>query len=230
MLTVNTPAESRDLTTLESVTSVISSPSPLGHEALIGTLISRASAIVERFCGRVFAREDVTETLEGSGRVELILERTPVISITSIELDGGAVSDVVISNRDAGVLFMQTGFSREHLTLPVLIQSWPSGRAALDWEVHYVGGYWPPSFSGAPGATDVLLPEDLESLVIDVVAALFIEALGERQRAGVTAERLGDWSASYGGQSDSGGMQISTRIPDRVRVELERNWRRTEVA
>lgn len=233
MLIVNVPAESRVLTTLGSVLDAISSPDPSGHEALIETLISRASAAVERICGRVFAREDVTETLEGSGHVELLLERTPVVSLTSVERDGGAVEDVVVSDRGAGVLFVPTGFRRDAIALPRLIEAWPSGSAKLSWEVRYIGGYYLPTFtqaaSGAPGATDVLLPEDLEGLVIDAVASLFVDAVGERRQADVRSERLGDWSASYGGQSGPGGAQVSTRLPDRVRVELERNWKRTVV-
>ena len=149
MLTVNTAAESRDLTTLGAVLDAITSPDPSGHEALLETLISRASAVVERLCGRVFAREDVTETIEGSGRVELLLERTPVLSLTSVELDGAAVADVVIENAAAGVLFAETGFRRDSFTLPTLIQPWPARSAKRSWEIRYVGGYYLPTFTAA---------------------------------------------------------------------------------
>ena len=50
-------------------------------------LLTAAEAAVRRICGRQFTRNTYTEYLDGSGTQAIMLRETPVVSITSVNLD-----------------------------------------------------------------------------------------------------------------------------------------------
>lgn len=214
MIVVTSAAESHNLTTTERVKQHLKVTSAADNDWL-SFLITRASAAIERLTYRRFAKESVTETVGGSGRVELVLSRVPIISVSEARFDGTAVtlSDIIVSNKYAGLIFYQSGFTRTSINIRPLISSVPTGEAALDWEVDYVGGYWLPSFSGSPGASDILLPGDLEQLCIDLVSSWY---KGSDRDPNIKSERIGDYSATYG----------EGQVPERIVRDLQRDWRR----
>ena len=62
--------------------------------SLIADLIEQASDVVDTYCGRDFAlHEDVAERYDGTGRDRLMLRGRPVISVTSVEVDGVPLAD-----------------------------------------------------------------------------------------------------------------------------------------
>lgn len=63
------------------------------QDALITTLIGNASAFIERFCGRIFEQATYTETRNGNNASAIFCRQTPIISVTSVTIDGIAVPE-----------------------------------------------------------------------------------------------------------------------------------------
>lgn len=191
-LTIVTPADSRDLTTLavvkEELQLDLDDETPDQH---LERLIAQASAAIERWTGRVFARETVKETLPAVGRVNLVLSRTPIIAVTQVLIDGDAVTDFSVRDAEAGFLFREAGWPsserRGHN-----IAAFLTGETKDTIEVDYEGGYYLP---GAEGIQDPTLPADLERAAIETVKGWYLAR--ERDPA-IQSEKIGDfWSASY---------------------------------
>jgi len=76
-----------DLTTLNAVKAYL----PLNSNAddtLLGTLVTAVSAAIETWCGRTFALASYTDTYHGRGGDQLLLRHGPVVSVTSVSVDG----------------------------------------------------------------------------------------------------------------------------------------------
>jgi hypothetical protein len=82
-------------------------------DARLGAIIQRGSDAVARFCNRVFARRAVVETLPGPGGQLLKLKCSPIVTLTSVSLDGETVdSDTyVLTKPDAGIVFGEVGWA-----------------------------------------------------------------------------------------------------------------------
>ncbi|HYF88980.1 phage head-tail connector protein [Azospirillum sp.] len=133
------------LTTLAKVKAELQSPD--ADDTLLTTLIEQASATIETFCGRSFAAAAATETYRiARWRERLILERTPVVSVASVLLNGETLDPAAyeVESPGAGFLLRLDGSGCSI--------GWPAGRVA----VTYTAGY---------SAT----PPDVERCCIDVV-------------------------------------------------------------
>lgn len=93
MLTVTTPAATRDLVTLASVKAQLDTTTKDKDENL-SAWISQASAAVEAYCNSVYSRETVQQTDRTRGYVGegIILERKNAPSIVSVTEDGVALT------------------------------------------------------------------------------------------------------------------------------------------
>ena len=78
------------LTTLADVKTYTGATDTSGDPA-ITALISNASAFIERFCNRTFASTSYTETRNGNNRARMMLNNSPIQSLTSVTIDGAAV-------------------------------------------------------------------------------------------------------------------------------------------
>jgi hypothetical protein len=157
-LTVTTRRRVSALTTAAAVRRQVAGAASTGHDALLADLIAEASAAVESHCQRVFAREAITETFMGEDDLFIALARRPVVSLTSLLLDGLAVSGPTVEDADAGIItlaetFQKTEFSRSFLG-PIFGQGGRYDERA--YSAAYVSGF--------------LLPED------DVASAAFTAA------------------------------------------------------
>lgn len=56
-------------------------------DAVIGTLLSRASDWIEAYCDRTFASTAYTEDYDGDGSDTLIVRNPPIVSVTSLHDD-----------------------------------------------------------------------------------------------------------------------------------------------
>lgn len=141
------------------------------------SLIASASAAIERHCNRRFVSQSFTETHDGDGASELILEHFPLISLTSvtiIEDDGTEVAIAATEFRTkAGV---------------GLIRFKPDSTAAYRW---FPEGFQNVRIVQTAGFASV--PEDVQEACVLLVAALYA---GERKDAGVSSEKLGDYSVT----------------------------------
>jgi len=99
ILTVTVPAATHDLTTIETIKDELDITGTASDERLY-RWISEASGFIENYCGRVFAAETLSEMWRGlsrhyanaGGRMPLILTRRPVFAITSVTVDGTALT------------------------------------------------------------------------------------------------------------------------------------------
>jgi len=188
MLEVIAPAANKQLTTLETVKSELGI-SDTGQDAFLNSLIDRASDAIVSFCGRPFAKESYRETLAGYGTNRLILSRTPVIDVFSITADSEIITDYLLEDPEAGILFRKRGWQWAP-TLGWNISFHPIGSSEnLNFTVEYTAGYVLPGDEGTR-----TLPHDIEQACIDTVKALY--SAGERDPA-ITGERIGDYQVSY---------------------------------
>jgi uncharacterized phiE125 gp8 family phage protein len=82
MLTVTTPATTFDLMTLDTLKLAIGADS---DDAFLRGALTRASDVIARHCKRVFAQEEVVETLRlDQSRNDLVLARYPVSAVASV--------------------------------------------------------------------------------------------------------------------------------------------------
>ena len=133
------------LTTLATVKAELQSPDT--DDTFLTTLIGQASASIETFCGRSFASATQTQIIRRERwRERLMLDRTPVVAVASVVLNGTPLAPdaVEIDDADAGFLLRLDGSSCSI--------GWPAGRVV----VTYTAGY---------SST----PPDVERCCIDLV-------------------------------------------------------------
>jgi uncharacterized phiE125 gp8 family phage protein len=156
--TVTTAPAETDLTTIERVKAELNMTSvDTARDNLLGYKIAEATSDIEAHLGRVLCRAGLTERFWGDpGCAEyLILARAPVASITSVTVDGVAVSSTEYRLDGAsGILYRldASGYPS--------IWEW-----CKDIVVVYVAGYIVPGESGRD------LPEALEAATVELVAS-----------------------------------------------------------
>ncbi|MCK0207523.1 hypothetical protein MWN33_05690 [Starkeya koreensis] len=152
MLTIITPAAKRDLTTLDAVNAELDRVTG-PDDIFIGQLISQASRAVESWCGRIFAREDVRESVhltEPAGA--LLLSRFPVAVINSVTTEAGSLLPALYeADSDTGMLYRLTSSGGRSI--------WAPGRILVD----YSAGFILPDTEGRN------LPADIERAAIIAV-------------------------------------------------------------
>lgn len=106
MLTITTPPNTYDLTTLETIKAELKITTNTNDPNLI-RWIHEASEIVATYCGRVFGLQVMVETQRDCwGKEELILEGFPIVTITSIVEDGVTLdNDEFEVDADAGLIY-----------------------------------------------------------------------------------------------------------------------------
>lgn len=147
-LTVVTPATTRRLTHRSRVQGELGISSTTDSD-IIDALIDHASAAIEAYCRRSFARESVTETLGGYGDTRMVLARGPVVSVSAVSLSGTTYTDYSIEDVDVPTLYRQGGWAWTSQYDPGFSgwQSWPgvgfpiSKSEQPDWSISYVAGY-----------------------------------------------------------------------------------------
>lgn len=141
------------LTTLAAV-KLHPGMSDTSDEALLAQLINQASADIESRCNRTLTRETRTaEAYTGDGGKKLYLDLYPVTAVSSVTLDGVAVTDYILTGK-SGLLTREAGWTR-----------------GLAITVTYTGGYQLEAVTGPP-ATARDLPFDLEGAAITLVSYL----------------------------------------------------------
>lgn len=76
-----------DLTTLASVKTYLNIPSSSnGDDALLGTLITAASSLIQGYTGRDLVSTAYSERYNGTGTAKMFLRNYPIISVTSLSI------------------------------------------------------------------------------------------------------------------------------------------------
>jgi hypothetical protein len=184
---VTSAATSHDLTTYGLVAlelGLSDGDTSLQHK--IGPLIPEVSSSISRFCGREFARQTYTETVAGHGSDTLLLTHGPVVSITSVSLNGTAIT---------GSDYALVGNAIYRLSGGLFGPTWAYTYGYPTYTVVYVAGYILPGNSGET------LPPALRRIATKAVAH---EHLNAGRDGTITSEKMGDLSVTYGG--DGSGL------------------------
>ncbi len=168
----------------------------------IETLLTQASKYIERYTGRSFeTHSDVTEKHDGTGYETLRLQNYPVISVSSITVNGNELSsdDYRIEkntsdpNRNAGVLRRLDGYV------------FPKGN--MNIEVTYSWG-----FSS--------VPEDISAIAESIAVDQLKNVQNNFKTGGLSSMSVGEYSMSFEGESP---------LTDSQKLRLEK-WRKGIIA
>jgi hypothetical protein len=135
-ITVTVPPGTTKLIALSDLKAILGITDS-ANDTLLGNIFQRGSDAIARFCNRVFAQRTVIETLPGPGGQLLKLKFSPVVTLTSIALDGETVDPdtYTLTKPDAGIIFRES--------------YWAYTGHKYSYAVTYVHGYNLPDMSGA---------------------------------------------------------------------------------
>jgi hypothetical protein len=167
-VTVSERARSTGFVTLSKVKATMgfATTTDAARDARLDELIADASDAIVAFCGRTFAREEVTEHLESAGRTVLSLDRTPVAVVSEVRF----VDDIIVSDdyslndAAAGMLYKEDRWASTKPTEQWITSERANEPGNQDWHVDYIGGYLMPAddftASGVciASGTDFILP------------------------------------------------------------------------
>lgn len=175
------------------------------QDARVERYINAASSLIARICNRRFERADaITENLIGRGTPFLFVERVPVLSITSVVLDGStlAATDYELREVSPGVdgkLFRRSGWPAKGAAMVGPTFGELPGYEAENVVLTYSGGWVTAPQAATGGAFDgetVTLPADLEDACV-MLAATRWQSRG-RDRS-VSAQQNENAGYTFGG-------------------------------
>jgi hypothetical protein len=138
---------------------------------LIQRLIASASAFARTYVSRDLTKTDYDQWFNGNGQPRLMLPQFPVISVTTVEVDGRAVPQA-LTPISSGWLFDDN---------MIYLRNFVFNRGFQNVHVVYTAGIEGP------------MPLDLEQAVIELVG----EGLKKRTRLGKQSESLNGQSITY---------------------------------
>jgi hypothetical protein len=204
-LTVITAASTRRLTTLEAVEAELGMDAASEGSEVLDRMIGQASSAIERACGRIFAQQRYQEILLPVDGPWLFLAMTPIVSVSSLVLDGTAVTDYRVEQAEAGFLYRALGWD-----------AWSTS----EYTVQYVAGFIVPEQTNAPVPTGDLLPADVERAALEAVKVWYHERLPSDR---IQSRTIGDQRIEY---AISAGRQALPVLCQ----DLIAPWRRMAIA
>jgi len=207
MIEVLVEAVNKKLTTVETLRSELGIIGT-AEDALLSKLIDQASAMIETYCNRCFAKQKYRETIPGYGNVYLALSVRPVVSVESVKEEGRVITDYSLDSPSSGLLYRRTGWGWNpgiawNITWHIMANS-----ELANYEVEYTAGY------GLPGEPDRTLPADIERACLEIAKTWYLE---NQQGTNIQSESLGDYSVTYAKPADR-------TLPQTVLLTLDR-WR-----
>ncbi len=173
-------------------------------------MILTASAAIAENLNRELRKESTTEKVRPNDAQKIVLKKTPIVSITTITIDGAelASSGYEVDDADAGTLWRDGGWP----AMSLLVEGAAGGDVVPNSDkkrisVTYVAGYVLPN--DTVGTRN--LPYDLEQACLLTVVSLF-RARGQDRR--IASEALGDASVAYRQINPAIGLGEGGIIPD----------------
>lgn len=202
--------ETRALTRLTTVKDELGITDS-SKDARLERMIHAATDLAESECGRVFVYgASITEKVRGFGTPQVVVARTPIVTITSVtELgtlltasDYESLVDQQSGRADSGIILRKGGttvlgqWPWTAMRRPDIVQDLQPGTEALGITVVYAGGFVTPEQAAQSGGSLTRsLPYDLEQAAIEIVVSLFRQAGEDRN---VTLEAVTDAQQSWG--------------------------------
>lgn len=163
------------LTTLSAVKDELRiSEADTTYDTPLERYIQSVSAAFETLCDRKFHfGAGIVEKVPGYGTRLVVLSRRPVVSVSSVVVDGATLSsgDYELHDAEAGLLYRSCGWPWTASTQASATYYQVPGTEERSIAVTYTGGYVTPV--QATAQLPRTLPYDLEQLCIDGVVALF---------------------------------------------------------
>lgn len=180
------------LTTLAAVKAQLEiDPADTSQDELLADMIQAATAAVETYCKRRFARqENIAEAFPAHGARELYLRRPPVEAVAEVSLDG--------------MLLPPEAYRVDEATGLVTICQQPGASQHSSYLVRYTGGFVTPAQAEASdGMLQRTLPRDVELAALLVVTTLY---RNRGRDPNVTAESVLSARQAFG---DGGWLVLS---------------------
>ena len=174
------------------------------NDLLLASLaVNGACEAVRSYTGQTINLvEDDMVRMSGNGRQTLLLPEVPVVSISSIEVDGEPDTDETHVDQAGGIIYRES--------------PWPRG--FFNIQIVYTHGWAPtpdevvePDESGGPIP---LVPEDLRLIAIGAAVNIFQNT----DTAGLTQETLGSYSRSISRESRQIIEPDALRVLDRYKT------------
>lgn len=162
IVTVTVPASTQQLTTLQRVKLELDIDTT-EYDPILTAKIDEASAAIATYLGFPLARETISEAFYGVGSASrLLLNRWPVVAITSATVDGtAAATQWSLDGRIGALYWLDASGYASH---------WISDKLLT---VVYTAGYILPGQTVTP-ATAPLLPKDIEGACIDLLTSYWL--------------------------------------------------------
>jgi uncharacterized phiE125 gp8 family phage protein len=158
-ITVTTPATERDLTTMSAVKDTLNITDDT-QDALVEAAIKAASAAIEGYCQRTFAKQTYEETVEGHDHPILMVTNTPIIGTPTVTCEGDPVVDFTVEDAEMGTLYRKVGWlAKAWIGWDVESYRVP-GTEVTRYTIEYEAGYT------VPGEDDHTLPADIEQAAL----------------------------------------------------------------
>lgn len=212
MLSVMTSATNSLLTTVAKV-KARAQVSGSTDDAFLADCVREASSLIETETGRRFAMEKVRETIAGTGGLELLLERRPVLQVDLVTCDGAEIDteEILIDDPDAGILWREDGFySGPILERGLITEMLSAYNSTRPWVIEYWAGYecFPDPDAEdeeegegegeGEGEEEAPTPGPLPPALVGVATEVAIRLFDDRRRNPLrTQESEGDASATY---------------------------------
>jgi hypothetical protein len=196
-ITVTVPPATTKLIALADLKAILGITDS-ANDALLGNIIQRGSDAIARFCNRVFAQRTVIETLPGPGGQLLKLKFSPIVTLTSISLDGETVDSgtYTLTEPDAGIVFCET--------------YWAYTGHKYSYTATYVHGYNLPEMTG-----NDTIPHDIQQAALELCKGMW---LARQRDPSVAMESVPDvYTVQYG--QGKNGVAVGA-IPPNVQEPL----------
>lgn len=159
------------MTTLADVKTLLGI-TDTAQDARLELLINSNSAMISKMCDRVFTRTTyAAETHPGTNRQMLTLRNLPVVSITSVLVNGTVMPateyELKAQDKGMGVLYKADGWNQNtQFSTGLTSDTWATGR---DYSVTYIAGYYMPADVTTPPADPHYVAGGDDSLPLDLV-------------------------------------------------------------
>lgn len=139
------------------------------HDSLLNLLITKFSQVICTYCRQEFVKAEYTETYDGDGESNLLLDHLPVVSVSSLKID------TIVTAADKYAIRKPEGEIK-------LIDGSVFTKDFENVEITYEAGY-------------ASVPEDVKYVCLDMCARKF--KMIDSGRLGMTSQSFGDQSVSY---------------------------------
>ena len=159
-----------DLCTVQDVKAYLSLTTAT-DDAMLQTIVSGASTVAQTFIGYNLLQQEYTEAFTGLGKYQRTVRVNPIISVTSVSVDGQAIPASPGSN--------QAGWLCDKETVYLNGYQFSKG-SPLNCSITYQGGY-------------ASVPDDVKEAIIEMVASKY----KRRGRIGQSSLTIGRETIAY---------------------------------